>query len=423
MNLNNALMQMPSVQHFIQELTFDLAHGRSTLVLFPENVDYAPVWQAVYERLWQQDFAVVTTWLSDLPKGETLPVALGNILGVRWPSTGALRTVETLAICDDLPEIIYLGGFEQLAAPDRREWLALIRRWTAAAQRLGSKGQRPSALCLMTCANALSDPPPSSDVWLTLHWWWAIPSALELRLLCRCGDGSVDRELDLPARWREHVIPALIGNDTELAMFLWEDLVQDTDHVLECLHAWAEEKGWTPRALRKLGLESNANNSLQQHTGHAPEPPSRLRDLWAHGLLNWTPEYELVLSPAALAVLEDRKTIEHRLWHGQVTILLPMIDNIRLSLCEQWTARYGADWPWRWQLPRSQEEAKVVQSNPFASEWGHIEDLLRNVVELRKERVSLPLVSHARYVRNRLAHYQPVTFRDFEILWYGSRKH
>ena len=81
MSLNHALIQMPSAHHFIQGLISDLAYGRSTLVLFPQTVDYASVWQAVHEHLWQQDFAVVTVRLSDLPKDETVPIALGNILG------------------------------------------------------------------------------------------------------------------------------------------------------------------------------------------------------------------------------------------------------------------------------------------------------------------------------------------------------
>jgi hypothetical protein len=118
-------------------------------------------------------------------------------------------------------------------------------------------------------------------------------------------------------------------------------------------------------------------------------------------------------------MLDEQDEIEHRLWRGQVTLLLPMVDSIRFALCERWTARFGDDWPSRWQPPLAEEEAKAVKHTPYASGWGHIKSLLldRSIYELDRERTSLRQVSHAHYVRNSLAHYRPVTFQDFEILW------
>jgi hypothetical protein len=43
-----------------------------------------------------------------------------------------------------------------------------------------------------------------------------------------------------------------------------------------------------------------------------------------------------------------------------------------------------------------------------------LEVLLKHGTFLRAERHWLPLASIVRYVRNELAHYRPITFRDFE---------
>jgi hypothetical protein len=43
--------------------------------------------------------------------------------------------------------------------------------------------------------------------------------------------------------------------------------------------------------------------------------------------------------------------------------------------------------------------------------------LLKHGAFLRAERHWLPLAAIARYVRNEIAHYRPITFRDFEGIW------
>jgi len=405
-----------SAQRFLKRLVADLERGCSALVLFPEGEDYDSLWQQVNRQLWQDDYDCSGAWLPELPADGTMPSALGDLLGARWGSSRTLRTVESLAISEGLPDIIHLRGFGELTENAREKWLALVRRWADAVKSREAQGWRPTALCLMTSASSLPDL-PSEDVWLVTRWWWALPSALEMRLLCRQVSDGAGGDVDLETKWREFIMPSLVGNDVGLARFLWKDLTRDSDHVTERLRTWAVEKGWTVEALAKWKLERGSTRAFQKDHVRVAQPSVQQQRLWARGLLNWTPEYGLMVSPAALVILQEHEAIKHRLWRGQVTLLLPLIDSVRLSLCQKWTKRYGRDWPWRWQLPRSDEEAEAVRSNPLASGWGHMEALLRLRDEMRHERTLLPLVSHARYVRNELAHYRPVAFQDFRVLW------
>ena len=419
MSLDAAMLAMPSVSSFVQELTVDLESGRSVLALFPGPVDHTLIFQRMQERLRQQDYDVWVVSLQDLSGESALPTALGHALSVKWQPKHTPRTVENLAACEGLPDVVFLRGHAEAPGDQRGELLALMRRWGAAGQSVEARGKRPCALCLLLNADNLPKPPPQSDLWLVVRWWWARPSALELRLLCRGGVVNTNRELSLSDRWRGNLMPSLVGNDLGLAQHLWDDLAKGTDHVVARLQLWVRKMQWTLEALKAWGF-AEALRAVAHQNGHHTAPPKQLHALWAHNVINWTPEYGTMLSPAAHVITGQVREIEHRLWRGQVPLLLPLVDSLRLALCDRWTARYGPSWPTRWLLPEHESEARAVRDDPRGSGWGHIITLLRDVRDLQKERMSLRWVNHARYVRNELAHYRPVQFTDFEMIWRAS---
>jgi hypothetical protein len=57
------LSQIPSVKHFLELLSEDLANRRSILTLVPEGVDPTEIWSALQAELWRRDF-----WLCDSPE-------------------------------------------------------------------------------------------------------------------------------------------------------------------------------------------------------------------------------------------------------------------------------------------------------------------------------------------------------------------
>ena len=407
--------QAPSVQQFLNALLNDLSERRSLLVLLPAGIEAINLWYAMEGHLGRQDLCIEEVSLPILPTKSSPTVALGEALNIQWPEASSPRSIANLMISEGLPEVIHLTGFDKLSEPARATWLIFLSQWAQVSKTLfDQEATIPPALSLFVPGSALPNQVPKSDLYLSVHYWWGLLSALEVQMLCRLKNTSSERS---PLyRWREHLIPAITGNDLSLAECLWDHLHLDCNQLLPPLQAFGKQRGWTSQLLWSWGAEdflfTLTNNEMRP--SHIP---SRQYQLWAHGALNWTPEYGLELHTAALALLERTEELQHRLWRGQTSLLLPLIDNVRLTICRHLNQRYGENWPVRWYQPDIAEEAAAVRDNPFACQWGHLVWLLKNCDSLRRERSLLPVVSLTRWVRNQLAHYRPIKLHDFEGLW------
>jgi len=410
--LSQAVFSLPSAERFFDNIVRDLVNQRSVLVLLPAGTDPGGAWSALGSTLRREDCWPETIWLTDLPCTASPAPALGSALGVEWPSRSAPHSTDNLALSGNQPGVVLLQGLEMLAPDRQQQWLSWLPDWARASQNAGDRGIPAAALAVLAPAPIALPYAVASGPRLAVHWWWAFPSVLETRILCRIAGGDVD--LDEPRLWREHVLPSLASGNSLLVEYLWEDVFQDTEHILGRLRDIGRTCGWEAQELRAMGCDSlpSANHA----DCSSPAPPSRWRQLWACGALGWTPEYGLELNAAALAVLGRREKILHRLWRAQAGLILPLIDQARLGLCELLTRRYGPGWPVRWSSPVSPDEQEEVRRNPLACQWGYIEHLLRNYPQFRSERVWLPLVSASRRARNQLAHYHPLTFADFRHL-------
>ena len=91
----------------------------------------------------------------------------------------------------------------------------------------------------------------------------------------------------------------------------------------------------------------------------------------------YTPEYGLEVHPALLARSGRTETVEHMLWRGQSELLLPQVNEVRLKVCQDFTATYGSDWPIRWVPPFSDQEVEEVGRSPLGTELGHVNYLLQ----------------------------------------------
>lgn len=140
---------------------------------------------------------------------------------------------------------------------------------------------------------------------------------------------------------------------------------------------------------------------------------------WARGGLTYTPEHGLEVHPALLAYSGHTAEVEKRLWRGQAELLLPMLNEIRLRICTHLTEAYGSDWPFKWEEPAGAYELEQVKATPLAAELGYIFHLF--VVAGKGHPLNTNshlsnLVRDAKNVRNQVAHYKPVGYRDFERL-------
>lgn len=417
MNISTkTLVQTPSFQQFLKVIEKDLSNRRSVLVLLPIGIDPLEIWSQLRANLWQRDYALEEIWLPDLPKDHTPVIALGDFLGIDWGVLNGTSSLAKLVATRGLVDIVQLDGLDQLSVTPRKNWMIFLTAWAQDSHSVANLGHLPVAMCAVVPAISILPEIPESDVYLATHWWWKVPSALEVQLLCRLG--NEDNLWNAKTHWREHLLPALVGNDISLIEYLWESSHLGLEELIHKLCSFAKERDWEEESLQEWGATEFIVKSIYSEDYQMLSPPVRWQNLWAHGALSWTPEYGFEVHVAALAVLGRNEEVKHRLWRGQAKLLLPMIDHTRLTLCSYLTKRYGYDWPVRWHQPSSPDELVAVQSNPLACQWGYLEWLLRNCNHLRTERAWTRMATLAHWIRNEIAHYRPITFRDFEGFWH-----
>ena len=412
----DVLFQLPSVQRFLNRLMDDFANRRSLLILLPTGVDPVELRDVMRAELWRRDFELEEVSLVCLPNPRERPpvAALSEALGINW-AFDTPRTVLNLMETEQLPDIIFLDDLDQLSPETCKDWVAFLGQWAQHCQRRIDRGSSITALCVMGPAVGVLPHLPESSVHLAVHWWWGFPSALETRVLCRSSNEGGG--WNTMTRWREHMLPALSGNDVSLVDALWDVLHKDVETLLNCLHTLAGQRGWEAEALRSWGVGEGSITSSSNYDFTPLFPPVDLRLLWAHGAIGWTLEYGLELHPAALAALGRQDELRHRLWRGQAELIFPLVDRIRLEICNHLTRAHGSDWPVRWSPPTSLEEDAAVRQSPLACQWGHLKALLSHGALRRSHQNWLPLITLVHSIRNEIAHYRPITFHDFEGFW------
>ena len=393
---------MPTARRLLDQTFDDLRVGRSILGLLPEGVDPILLRSALWDGLGYLHLHIAEVSLSH--NAQSPAAAIGQALNVNLRGDLAPRTVETLLDLPNFPEILFLDGFEELDETDRVRWLRFMAHWAQVCQGKHSTDVPSSALCLLAPASKVPyQYLDSTNVFLTIRPWWGIPSILEMQLLCRL---TSLQDISSSSRWREYIIPSLSGSDLNLGDYLW-DKVQRTDtKLMDALRDFAFRRGWTRDELEALSVPHFPQDS-------GPLSSSHLYHAWARGLVHWTPEYGFERHSAVLAMLELEEYLDYRLWRGQSGFLLADINRVRLSLCFHLN-QYGRHWPYKWREPETDEERQAVRDSPFACQLGHMESLLLNCQDLRRERKWISLVRRSRHIRNYLAHYRPISLNDYE---------
>jgi len=405
---------LPSVQNFIEALREDLANRRSLLVILPSSVNADDVWALLRAFISARGFAFDEVYVADLPPDKPLITGLKTAVTMQWKASADPLSIEHFyEHAEGLPDVVYFEGFDALQPGRRKEILKFLAQWADAGHICADRGGTPMALCIMTsCSEAVLDY-PATDTHLSVHWWWGLPTALELKLLCR----MLNNNRDGPAcQWIEGILPALAGSDTTLADHLWDERDVTVEGLLQRLNNYALMQQWDINELRDAGIEAFEENLAFQNGKSALLRSKEAKKLWSAGALYWTPEYGVQLNTAVLALMGKEKEIRHRLWRGQVEYLLPMLDRVRLAICERLTSLYGPAWPYRWEKPKYEEDYEAVKKDPMACELGYLHYLLKACKKMKLDRNLLPLVSQAKCVRNELAHYRPVEYWQYERL-------
>ena len=413
MNLEQLAYSLPSTQAFVHAVTDDGDSGVK-VVLLPDNVSREMVGRLVRNRL-----AALQLGVSRLfDPGEASPVsASGKAMNAVWPSPRTLRTVNNLLRCENLPDILYVHRIGP-----RLAWIEFIEHWASEYRRLRNSGNSTiPSLCVIAKLKDFDFALPEPTLGLTFHWWCGFPSMLEVRLSCRIASEQFGRDDTTTSRWREYVLPGLVGGDVQLAEHMWGRVSGSTDQAIESLAEYWDHLEHTEVSDSIDDAIEVVKANRESYVGRQ-ELPQHLWRLWAGGGLVSTREYGLEIHPALLAHHERRTSVEHMLWRGQSELLLPIVNEIRLRVCQDLTETYGSDWPVKWVPPHFEHDIEEVSRSPLGTELSHISYLIQNLGirnhhhDLYQKRFLGDLVLMAKTVRNEIAHNNPVSYQDFAQL-------
>ena len=400
MNLEQIIYSLPSTQVFVHTIT-DYGGSGVKIVLLPDNVSREMVGRLIRNRIGTLGLSIKSLF----KHGDRSPVmASTGAMNVLWPSPRTLRTVHNLLRCEGLPDVFYVHRIGH-----KREWIEFIKDWAE---------ESVPSLCVIGKLRDFDFDLPVPAPYLTLHWWWGFPSTLEMRLACRIASVQYGDDDFATAQWREYVLPGLVSSDVQLAEHMWVRVLAGVDQVMNSLIDYWERLEQPDVAWSIDDVVERVNEVRGTHT-FLQQPPENLQGLWACGGLVDTPEHGIEVHPALLARSGHRATVEHMLWRGQSELLLPLVNEVRLKICQDFTATYGIDWPVRWATPFNKQDEEEVRHSPLGTELGHVSYLLQNLGvhnprhDLFGKRSLGDLVLRAKNLRNEIAHYNPVALQDF----------
>ena len=271
-------------------------------MLLPDHLSRDMVGRLIRNHI-EKGHTISLCELSD-PSGQDPLEACAESMGASWPTPRTRRSIENLLLCDNLPDLLHVHRI----GPDSAVWSEHIKKWAQEYVTLRTSGHtRLPALCVLGKLKDFGLHLPTSNEGIARIWWWGTPSALELKLACRIaneesGDGP------LAGRWREHVLPGLVGSDVQLAEHLWPDVIGDIGSIVEGLKMfWAsiEESITVPDCSALTVPDCSAlMEAIRNHQGAfqgGQELPKCLQEYWAKGSLIYSPEYGLEVHPALLA--------------------------------------------------------------------------------------------------------------------------
>ena len=261
-----------------------------------------------------------------------------------------------------LPDVLNLTGFECLTPLEQSAWIGFVRHWSEYLPSVRGQVRNPTALLLPIQLDSLKTRCPLPELYLKVKWWSGIPSVLDTRHICRLE--QIGSEWQPTSQWRENLLASLVGTDLEFAAHIWDSVLGATDNLISACRDYATSRGWTTVQLRAwecMDVVEVARRSIEVDaywSGVSDKP------CWAAGVVSFTPEDGIHLHSAALAALQCNRLVKNRIWRGQISVILPTIESLRLHICKDLTESYGDGWTTRWIKPYNDWEIASLDSNP-----------------------------------------------------------
>ncbi|MCB9005843.1 MAG: hypothetical protein H6656_00400 [Ardenticatenaceae bacterium] len=413
-DLSYLFAQIPSAVNLRTKVLNDLGMHKSVVCYVSTKHILDSVQSFFAASLQHQSFYCSTVTL-DFHTNDLDPISvIRRQLDLPAPLSPEPQSLEEFMQDHNLPDVIILNGISEMNCSTRQWWWNFVRQWAGKSHALISAEviETPALLVLTTVESP--NEILQGDTMLSSYWWWSIPSHLEARLICRLEHTNLPH-LNERTDWREAILPSLVGGSLELAQYIWEYSDKSVEIIQERLREYAKSLGWTETNLRKAGIEQFLHNHWLRSNRREIRPNRSEQELWGMGVLSYTPEEGIWICSAALAIIDQVAILRHRLWRGQASLVLPVIDELRLKICQRFINLYGQSWHIEWTGSNSDSKSEPREDNPLATEWGHLENSLYRT-PVRKEREMLPVVQTARRLRNTLAHYQLIDYEDYETL-------
>lgn len=294
------------------------------------------------------------------------------------------------------PDVLLLDGFEDLQSMGQDQVLLFLRMWADHCHTHG--GTHSLCLTIPACAaGTIHDPHlGTTSSRIKLRSLVGFPSALETRLLLRAASDGAGNLADF--LWHEQIIASLAGSDLELAGLLSNRTLNDLSGIRCALADYAQMRSWT-RA--EFGKELKGWTAIPR--GSLPQIPRHTRNLqllWKQFTL-YTFEYGEEVHPAGLYLLGRVDELKHRVWRAQMTLALPLIDELRIRIYDL-----------------AHENLAVTWENHDIPEIGELKYSLEQRPPLSPERRQFyERVCRARDARNNLAHMETIPLSEFAYLW------
>jgi hypothetical protein len=298
-----------------------------------------------------------------------------------------------------------LSGLSELPGACVAPWVRFIQAWAGAAATLDPATSPKALLVPLQSLEAAGQ--FRADTFLAVSWFWGWVSSAEVALLAR----SVCRERGLSPMetlWVQSVYVGLAGGDLECLMWLVDRAIPPPEEsgLLAHLVAYAEERRWSEQSLNgeERREASGAFGTLA--------PPEHLRALWSLGAVD-ADDGHLAIHAAWLAAGGRTQSLRHRIWAAQASTLLPLMDGWRLSVCQE-LGRVYREWAgFCAESIGEMETNKELHSAEFAVIERFLESRrLRPRPDWEKRRRARSL----RCLRNKLAHYVPLSWEDFQAV-------
>ena len=333
---------------------------------------------------------------------------LRSALQVPVGSGTDIITVQSLLSQISFPDVLVIEGLDNLRAEYRQRWLRFFEEWVRFVSTQKDALVANKAFLILTRQDWYRS-------WtfqhprLTVEWLWDCLSLLETRLFARmlCEQYGLDPAETL---WAESVFAELALGDVHLLSELVgsDPFAGEISIIESVLLRYGKEHHWNAQLLTDLGCDSLAANSHQPGGVNEPKPTGDVERLWSEGVLLWTPEQGREVHSSALALLGEQEALRHRVWRGQARVLFPLIDGARLQIAKVLETRLD-----RISLPVA--AGGVHQEGRANWEFSCLLALLDTIPNPWGRAVQ-QVTRELRYIRNNLAHYNPLSWERFRYL-------